>query len=112
MRRWPIAVLAVLMTLAVTAAGAQELPPGGTFTDDDGNAHEGNIEAIAAIGVTAGCGGTRYCPELDVTREQMASFLARAFHLATGGGDRFTDVSGGACRQCRCGGGRWDQPRM
>jgi hypothetical protein len=24
------------------------LPPGGTFVDDDGNVHEGGIEAIAA----------------------------------------------------------------
>ena len=34
---------------------AGQLPPGGTFTDDNGNEHEGMIEAIAAAGITLGC---------------------------------------------------------
>ena len=35
---------------AESAGLAGSLPPGGTFTDDNGNIHEPNIEAIAADG--------------------------------------------------------------
>ena len=88
-----IVTVASLAVLSVPLA-AQDLPPGGTFTDDDGNAHEGAIEAIAAAGITSGCGGTRYCPAETVTRAQMASFLARGFDLATTGESPFLDTSG------------------
>jgi hypothetical protein len=89
---------ATLMLLAPMAA-AQGLPPGGSFTDDDGSVHEGNIEAIAAIGVTKGCnppGNTRFCPDSPVTRGEMAAFLVRAFPALTddGGGNSFTDDDG------------------
>jgi hypothetical protein len=36
------------------------------------------IEAIAAAGITKGCGGGKYCPTQNVTREQMAAFVVRA----------------------------------
>ena len=39
------------------------------------------IEALAAAGITAGCGGGNYCPDAAVTRGQMAVFLARALGL-------------------------------
>ena len=39
------------------------------------------IEALAASGVTSGCGGGNYCPDLAVTRGQMAVFLAKALGL-------------------------------
>jgi hypothetical protein len=39
------------------------------------------IEAIAASGITAGCGGGNYCPDQPVTRRQMAVFLAKALGL-------------------------------
>jgi glucose/arabinose dehydrogenase len=38
------------------------------------------VEAIAAAGVTGGCGGTSYCPGTNVTRAQMAVFLLAAEH--------------------------------
>jgi hypothetical protein len=47
------------------------------FTDDETNEFEGNINRLAASGITAGCGGTRFCPMNVVTREQMAAFLRR-----------------------------------
>ena len=50
----------------------------GAFRDDDGSAHEDDIEAIAAWGVTLGCGTGRFCPAETVTRSQMAAFLHRA----------------------------------
>lgn len=49
------------------------------FTDDDGNPHERNINALALAGITGGCGPGRYCPNSTVTRGQMAAFLHRAF---------------------------------
>jgi hypothetical protein len=39
------------------------------------------IEALAASGITAGCGGGNYCPEALLTRRQMAVFLAKALGL-------------------------------
>ncbi len=63
---------------AAPAAGQGDLPPGGTFIDDDGSVHEPAIEAIVAAGLTVGCTDDRYCPQEPVTRGQMASFLARA----------------------------------
>ena len=57
------------------------LPPGGSFTDDDGDTHEGGIEAIAGVGITAGCtppATDRFCPDSSVTRGQMAAFIYRA----------------------------------
>jgi S-layer homology domain len=49
------------------------------FTDDEGSSLESAINAMAAAGLTSGCGDRRYCPGSPVTREQMAAFLLRAF---------------------------------
>jgi glucose/arabinose dehydrogenase len=80
MRRLLLGSLATCLVVAslLPPALGQTLPPGGTFIDDDGNLHEGTIEAIAAAGITTGCGSGRYCPGFAVTREQMAAFLIRA----------------------------------
>ena len=40
-----------------------------------------HIEALAASGITVGCGGGNYCPENNVTRAEMAVFLAKALGL-------------------------------
>lgn len=61
------------------------------FTDDESSAHEADINRLAASGITGGCGGTSFCPRVAVTREQMASFLARSLHLPTTTRDYFTD---------------------
>ncbi|MBP8197484.1 MAG: S-layer homology domain-containing protein, partial [Chromatiaceae bacterium] len=37
------------------------------------------IKRLVELGVTQGCGNGNYCPGNEVTREQMAAFLARAF---------------------------------
>jgi hypothetical protein len=39
------------------------------------------IEALAASGITAGCGPAVYCPEAPLTRRQMAVFIAKALGL-------------------------------
>ena len=39
------------------------------------------IEQLANEGITGGCGGGNYCPNVIVTRDQMAVFLVKAFGL-------------------------------
>jgi hypothetical protein len=39
------------------------------------------IEALAASGITGGCGGGNFCPNGAVTRGEIAAFLARALGL-------------------------------
>ncbi len=61
------------------------------FTDDETNKHEGNINRVAAAGITVGCSATRFCPDGLVTRGQMATFLSRAYGLPAAGTDFFSD---------------------
>ena len=96
------AVLAVLAGSALPLSAAPLLPaapldPGGTFRDDDGNVHEGAIEAIAAADITRGCNppsNDRYCPSSSVTRGQMAAFLVRTLQLPASATDYFRDDAG------------------
>ena len=101
MRRGSLALTAVLVALAIGLGAESSAPlteeptlPGGHFIDDNGNLHEANIEAVAAQGITLGCNqqGTAYCPDLILTRAQMASLLARALDLPPGSA-QFSDVS-------------------
>lgn len=66
--------------LARLLVNAYDLPAATSdaFDDDAASEHEDAINAVAARGITGGCGPRRYCPGSSVTREQMASFLARA----------------------------------
>jgi hypothetical protein len=47
----------------------------------DGDPFRQYIEALAASGITAGCGNGNYCPDATLTRRQMAVFLAKALGL-------------------------------
>jgi hypothetical protein len=73
----------------------------GTFTDDDGNPFEPQIEKIAQAGITKGCNppsNDRYCPTTSVTRAEMAAFLIRALGWEDSMipfEDRFADVPAG-----------------
>lgn len=89
-RRMSVTFILVALVVGSFAAPASAA---GTFVDDDGNIHEAAIDFIAARGVTVGCStvGPRYCPDAPVTREQMATFLVRAFSLPPSGVDAFTD---------------------
>ena len=63
--------------------GACYVPPpcSGVFPDVPcSNPFAPWIEALAAEGVTAGCGGGNYCPTDPVSRQQMAVFLLKAEH--------------------------------
>jgi hypothetical protein len=88
----PAAVLASFLAV-LTAA----LPPGGTFTDDDGSVHEGGIEAIAAAGITVGCNppfNDEFCPDRDISRAEMATMISRALDLDATSTDHFDDDDG------------------
>ena len=55
------------------------------------------INALAASGITSGCGNENYCPEGSVTRAQMAVFLERgmnysAYSPPAATGNVFSDV--------------------
>lgn len=71
---------AEIATFLVRALG---LPPTSRdyFWDDNGSQHEDAINAIAAAGISSGCGGGAYCPWGGLTRAEMANFLVRGFEL-------------------------------
>jgi hypothetical protein len=101
----PVGPTQVLSTLPATApTGAVDVasvcrtPYASSFTDIRGSAHEENIRCMADYGLTTGLrGGTEYGPRLDVTRAQMASFIARFIEHYTGEtleeGRTFRDVA-------------------
>lgn len=123
-RRSGRAVLAVGALIAsVLAAGAVPAGPAGAVTDrpdhstrlsacvgdaaadrgfgdvSEGHAFRRAINCIAYYGITRGtAGGTAYSPEQDVTRAQMAVFIARAAEVAgvdlgPAGDARFGDIA-------------------
>jgi len=66
-----------------------------TFKDVQDSVFVADIEWLGATGITKGCNppaNDLYCPDDQVTRGQMAAFLARAFNYTEGvGSDPFTD---------------------
>ena len=58
-------------------------PATATFPNDVPTTHTffRFIEALAASGITGGCGAGSYCPDAPVTRGQMSVFLATALGL-------------------------------
>ena len=98
MRRFAPLIAAIVLLVPLLAAGpaaATELPPGGTFIDDDLIAAEGYIEAIAALGITKGCNpptNDKFCPDGILTRAQMASIFVRSLGLQGSSESPFTDT--------------------
>ena len=67
-----------LETLSAGPAKTWTVHVGDSFTDvPRSNSFYAKIETLLHSGITAGCGGTLYCPSDTVTRGQMAIFLAR-----------------------------------
>jgi hypothetical protein len=70
----------------------------GIFSDDDSSVHENNIDKIFTAGITVGCNpplNDRFCPDRNITRGEMAAFIARALHLsAVTGAPAYDDVGG------------------
>jgi hypothetical protein len=82
----------------VRAMGYADNGGGDLFIDDDGLFYENAADKLFTAGVTVGCNpptNNRYCGDEEVTRGQMAAFLARAFDLPPfNGPDRFVDDNG------------------
>ena len=81
--------------MASFLARAFNLPASTTdfFPDDAGSIHEADINRLAQAGIATGLGSGIYDPLGLVSREQMASFLARSMGLSPIPGDRFVDVN-------------------
>jgi hypothetical protein len=75
--RWQ---MALFLTRAFEAAGNRLPEPSDQgFSDVGGTTDEARIaiDQLAILGITRGTGATTFSPDLPVTREQMASFVAR-----------------------------------
>jgi hypothetical protein len=65
------------------ALGEQPAPTCTGIFDDVNNNMVGEsfckyVEKFSTLGITAGCGGSNFCPNDPVTRAQMAVFLTKA----------------------------------
>jgi spore germination protein YaaH len=84
--------------MASFIARALKLPAATTdyFTDDEKSVHEGDINRLAAAGITGGCRPGKFCPGARVSRGEMAAFLVRALHLKNGAGANLFDDDDGS----------------
>lgn len=77
-----------------------DLPPASKdyFNDDTGSTFEADINRLAEAGITKGCNppaNTRFCPDDNVNRGEMAAFLVRALELTADTHEGFADVPPG-----------------
>ncbi len=79
--------------LAKLLSRALELPDTSTdfFSDDDGSPFESAINAVAAAGITNGCGPGLFCPDRVASRAELAAFVSRALDLPDTEADYFED---------------------
>lgn len=85
-----------LLRLADAAGVTIPHPTAVAFDDITGSTHRDAIARLTAAGVMSGAGHRRFAPDDPVTREQMATFLARVWELIVGaplpaGPDAFDD---------------------
>jgi len=77
--------MAAFLIRLAARSGIEEAKAGSeaddAFTDDDGTAHEAEINQAVALGLAQGTAETSFSPGRPVRREQMASFLARLLEL-------------------------------
>jgi hypothetical protein len=81
---WGASGPALLLSSVRVEYKLQVSPPPGTATFADvptTHLFFQYVEALAAAGITSGCGGGNFCPDAAVTRGQMAVFLAKALGL-------------------------------
>jgi hypothetical protein len=88
--------ISFLVALALLASTIPIIAPAPTaaatpFTDISNSGFKADIDWAYNSGITGGCSATRFCPKGLVTREQIASFLARMFQLPAATQDYFDD---------------------
>jgi SpoIID/LytB domain protein len=84
---WPVTrdQMASFIARLVEAAGYELPDPDDQgFDDIDGTTHAERINQLAAAGIVQGTTDTTYEPRTEVRRDQMASFLVRAWETVTG----------------------------
>jgi hypothetical protein len=64
------------------------------FGDVAGSEFAADVSWLSSVGITEGCADGLFCPDDEVTREQMAAFLGRALSLPVAAEDTFTDDDG------------------
>ena len=93
LKRWQMAVW-LIRALGETDPDPATQTRFGDVSDDDWWAP--HVERMADLGITVGCSSwvpTKYCPDNNVNRGQMASFLTRALDLPPAEPAGFTDVN-------------------
>jgi glucose/arabinose dehydrogenase len=92
---------AVFLVRGILGPGADPPPATGMVFQDvpQGAFAAAWIEHLATLGITAGCGPGRFCPERSLTRQEMAVLLLLARHGVgyeppAASGAMFSDVSG------------------
>ncbi|MDH4118785.1 MAG: S-layer homology domain-containing protein [Acidimicrobiia bacterium] len=81
-------LIAVVLTIASLLSIAQpasadepliiEMQGNGPFADDDGSVFESDIVALWDAGIATGCGVGLFCPDVPITRVEMAAMISRA----------------------------------
>ncbi|HDH03345.1 MAG TPA: hypothetical protein ENH15_03770, partial [Actinobacteria bacterium] len=71
-----------------------EVAAGISFTDICTSAFQNEVTWLSAAGITSGCRAGEFCPKENLTRGQMATFLANALQLPTATQDYFVDDNG------------------
>ena len=92
--RW---VMAVWLVRAVDGASPAAVVSSRFVDVETGEWWLPYVERLADLGITRGCAvePARFCPGDPVTRQEMASFLVRAFQLEREASNRFADVEAG-----------------
>jgi hypothetical protein len=81
LRRSSLLIAIAIVALIIPATVLAVISP---FSDvSPTNTFYNNIVNMANTGITSGCGGGKFCPKDNVTREQMSAFLNRAAPRAT-----------------------------
>jgi hypothetical protein len=85
-----------MATFLVRALQLPAATASSTFTDVAGHRHAADIDAVSQAGLAGGFPDGTYRPDQPVSRDQMATFLARAKGLAGVATGPFVDIAGNA----------------
>ena len=67
----------------------------GAFADTNGTPYDGAVAALKKAGITTGTSTSKFSPYEVITREQVATFVGRAYDISRSGASVFGDVPTG-----------------